>query len=199
MNFLTHKLSEPNGSTITNAEIPISPYRNSRIIRNAAKLSFLTQAVHLATVVASFLSAIEVTVKLLLNHVFWHAFSALGLNLFFSKNARLRNSKHLKKPLVRVSPSDFRKFPPVILATWRVNKCAPTAISSQDWLNKVVGHRVHQRPFAKYHPFRIRSHNRIVTIRTYKLYQRLTLATIDPNLHLCVIWIPVNNLLRDVI
>src|SRR5215207_2831981 len=199
MNLFTNKLSEPNGSTITNTEVPVSPNRNRGIIRDTAKLSFLAQAIHLATVVTSFLASIKVTVEFLLNHIIGHPLPALRLYLFFCENACVSYRKYFKKPFIWVPSSYLRKFPPVILAAWRVNKCTPSTVSCQDWLNKVIGHRVHQGPFRENNSAWIRPHYRVVRICANQLYQALTLGPIDPNFHFGVIWVPIDYGLGDVV
>src|SRR5690606_39858439 len=55
------------------------------------------------------------------------------------------------------------------------------------------------RPFAKDDAPGVSSHNGVVRIGTYELNQALPMRTVDPNLHLSVIRIAVNDLFWDIV
>src|ERR1700722_2159033 len=199
MYLFFNKLCIPYCSAVPYPQVPVSSNRNCWVKWHFTYLAFYAKLFHLPTIIGAFLSSVKIAVKFLLYHVIWHTFAALRLNLLRSKHTRFFHCKNFKEPFIRIALGNFSKFLTMIGTTRSVNECGPPTISSKNRLNEVVSHRIHQGPLAKYYTPRICTHDGIVTVRTYQLYQGLSFGTIDPDLHFCVIWVPVYNCLWNIV
>lgn len=199
MNFFPNELNKPNCRAITDTQIKVAPHRNGRVKWHTTYSALLSQIVHLPAVVASLLTSVKVAVVLLLNQVLLHSIPSLLVDLRFSQDPRFLNRKHLVKPIGLVSPCHLCEVPAVVLSPWSVDECTPPSIRSQDRLNELVGHGVHQAPLAKDNASWIRSHDPIVCVPGYQLNQALSPSAVNPDLHFGVIGMTVDDLLRDIV
>src|ERR1700690_391710 len=199
MNFFTNKLSKPDSRTVADSKVPIRAHRNRRVVVNTCYLTFLIQLVNLAAIIATLLALVEVAVVFLLYHIFGHPFSTLRLYLLLCEYPSVSYRENLEKPLVWVLPGDFGKIPSMILPSRRVDKCTPPSVRSKNRFHEVIGHWIDEAALAENYPPWIRSHDSVVRAGPNKLNQRLSVAPIDPNLPLCVIWVRIDDLFGDIV